>query len=273
MKRPMLVLLALGACNRPPEAPAELSELAGFLFEHFPDDDPAPLQGGVANLDAWLRDHIEDTTDDGYEVTDLREEVLDSVNPGQDHHMDDLAGASVGFVSDFGVDALARALVLDEQEDVFPQSYETHDRTFLSDPDCFMPHDCDFVETDNVTLATYAGLIKVATHSDAEFRWVRWEREEGAGESWALLHRTWLLDEADVTPAGLVRVFEQLYVGVTIDWDGDDGDDDPDEAVRLGTTWISAQIIGPFTEGSALGLIVNSMKGEGEKLDEWIAAK
>ena len=231
MMRPMLVLWALVACNRPPEAPAELSELAGFLFEHFADEDAAPLQDGVANLDVWLRDHIEDTTDDGYEVTDLREEVLDSVNPDQDHHMDDLAGASVGFVSGFGVAPLAEALLLDEQEDVFPQSYEMHDRTFLTDPDCFMPHTCDFVETDNVTLATYAGLIKVATHSQAEYRWVQWEPASGAGESWAFLQRAWLLDEAEVTPAGLVRVFEQLYVGVTIDWDGPDDDTDRDEAV------------------------------------------
>jgi len=273
MMRPMLVLWALVACNRPPEAPAELSELAGFLFEHFADEDAAPLQDGVANLDVWLRDHIEDTTDDGYEVTDLREEVLDSVNPDQDHHMDDLAGASVGFVSGFGVAPLAEALLLDEQEDVFPQSYEMHDRTFLTDPDCFMPHTCDFVETDNVTLATYAGLIKVATHSQAEYRWVQWEPASGAGESWAFLQRAWLLDEAEVTPAGLVRVFEQLYVGVTIDWDGPDDDTDRDEAVRLGTTWVSAQILGPFTEGSALGLIVNSMKGEGETLDAWIGTK
>src|SRR5262245_5324410 len=119
MRRVLVLLLWTAACNRPPEAPAELSDLAGFLFEHFADDDPAPLQDGVTNLDAWLAGHIADTTDDGYEVTDLREEVLESVNPGQDHHMDDLAGASVGFVSAFGVDALAEALLLDEQEDVF----------------------------------------------------------------------------------------------------------------------------------------------------------
>ena len=55
--------------------------------------------------------------------------------------------------------------------------------------------------------------------------------------------------------------------------DGEDDDSAEDEAVRLGTTWVSAQILGPFTEGSALGLIVNSMKGEGETLDDWIASK
>jgi hypothetical protein len=274
MKKGMLVLVALAACNRPPEAPEELSDLAGFLFEHFADEDPTPLQDGVANLDAWLGRNIEDTTGDGYEVTNLREEVLESVNPGQDHHMEDLAGASVGYVSQFDVEPLAEALLLDEQEDVFPQSYETHDRTFLDDPGCFMSRDCDFVGTDNVTLATYAGLIKVSTHSQAEYRWIEWEPDDGEGApSWAFLQRAWLVDEADVTPEGLVRVFEQLYVGVTLQWDGEDDDSAEDEAVRLGTTWISAQILGPFTEGSALGLIVNSMKGEGETLDEWIASK
>lgn len=254
------VAFAWVGCKAPPEAPTELNELAGFVFEHFRDEDTGALATGIENLDAWLHGNIDETLD-GYTVDNLAESVVASVDPDREHDLSNLGGASVAYLSAFPVKPIARALVLAEQEDVFPKSYDAHERDFLTEPDCFMTHGCDFVDTDNQVEASYGGAlgIKVSTHSRAQFRWIAYGDDP---EEWAFLHRTWLLDVADVSLQG-VEVEEQLYVGVTMGWEDD-------AAVRVGTTWIAAGLPPGFDRDLALNLMVDSMSGEGEKLDAYI---
>lgn len=249
--------LALVGCKTPPQAPAELNELAGYVFEHFRDEDTEALAVGIDNLDTWIHGHVDDTLD-GYTVDNLDPSVIDSVAPDREHDLSNLGGASVAYLSAFDVAPIASSLLLAEQEKVFPKSYDTHDREYLTAPDCFMPHRCDFVDTDNHVEASYAGLVNVTTHSQAQFRWVRY----GEPEKWAFLHRTWLVEPAVVSMDG-VEVVEQLYVGVTLPWE-------TGTAVRVGTTWIAAELPLGFDKDFALQLMIDSMSGEGEKLDEFI---
>ncbi len=254
---PFVLLLSMTACKRPPEAPAELNELAGFLFERFMDEDTRDLELGVENLADWLRSNLEET-EDGYSVDDLDEAVIKSVAPHREPNLERLGGAAVATVSTYDVRPIARALVVREQEEVFPDNYESHDRTFVTDPDCFMPHDCDFVDTKNRVEASYGGLIKTSTHSQAQYRWIPFGEDD-----FAFLHRTWLIDPAEVNP-DWVKVHEQLYVGVTIPWDAG--------ALRLGTTWIAADVLdGLVSEGTALQLMIDSMQKEGENLDAFLS--
>lgn len=248
-------------CRRPPEAPSELNELAGFVFEHFRDEDTLDLAFGIDNLDTWLHGHIDETLD-GYTVDDLKESVIDSVMPEREHDLDELGGASVAYLSEHTVRPIADALLLAEQEAVFPKSYDSHDRDYLTDPDCFMPHECDFVDTDNRVEASYPLGIHVSTHSQAQYRWVQY----GDPEKWAFLHRTWLVDPAEAN-VDWVDIHEQLYVGVTVEWE-------QGSAVRLGTTWIAADILdGVVSEGTALQIMIDSMSGEGEDLDSYLTAR
>jgi hypothetical protein len=259
----ILAATALVGCKRPPEAPTELNELAGFVFEHFMDEDTAELEAGVDNLDTWIHGNV-DATQDGYTVDNLAPSVIDSVDPDREHDLENLGGASVAYISAFPVVPIARSLVLREQEEVFPKSYDLHDREFLTDTSCFMSHGCDLVDTDNVVESSYGGLlnIQVSTHSRAQFRWV----EYGDPEQWALVHRTWLLDPAEVSMDG-IDVKEQLYAGVTLKWE-------EGSAVRIGTTWISAEIFdGVVSEGTALNMMIDAMSGEGEDLDAFLAAE
>jgi len=256
----LVTVSALGSagCKRAPEAPKELSELAGFLFEHMMDEDTGELEAGVTNLNTWLYENSGDTFE-GYKVTNLEESVVDSVDPGREHDLSNLGGASVGAIVHHPMTPVAKALVVTEQEKVFPDQYEVHDRTFVTDKSCFIPKNCDSVTTDNYVESDF-GVITTTTNSRAQYRWV--EFEGGT----ALLHRTWLTDEADVggTLGGVVDVKEQLYLGVMYSWRGDD------DTFRLGTTWIAAEVGGADFEEMAVNTMINSMADEAVVLDEYL---
>jgi len=251
------VALVTSGCKRAPEAPKRLSELAGFLFEHMMDDDTGELEAGVDNLHAWLDEHSADTFE-GYKVTDLDESVVDSVDPGREHDLSNLGGASVGAIVGHTVRPIARALVMHEQEKVFPDQYEVHDRTYVGDADCFMPEECDSVTTDNYVESDF-GVITTTTQSRSQYRWV-----EYPGGT-AFLQRSWLTDEADVGGAfgGVVDVKEQLYFGIAYDWGGGD-------SFRLGTTWIAAEVAGGDFEEMAVNTMINAMSNEAVALDDYL---
>ncbi|MBX2797065.1 MAG: hypothetical protein KTR31_05340 [Myxococcales bacterium] len=270
MTRSLAVLVCSSfiiGCKAPPEAPSELNELAGFLFERFQDEDTADLELGITNLQAWLQDNIDsdekDNVRDGYSVLELDEGVLESVEPDREHNLDGLAGASVAVDSGFGVVPIGTALSVEEQETVFPDNYDSHNRTFDTDPDCFRDQSCDFLDTTNEVEASYTLGLKIATRSRAQYRWLT-VGEEG-NEMTVLLHRTWLMDKAEIRPPwDVIKVNEQIYVGITMPWDAG--------SVRLGTTWIAADIgSADVPDALALDAMINAMKTEGENLDVYLS--
>ncbi len=253
-------LVLLAGCKPPPEAPTELSELAGFLFEHFEDEDTRALEEGTYNLWTWLQPNLSATLE-GYTVDNLTASVIDSVIPDREHDLENLGGASVAYVSENGVPVLAKTLTMEEQEEVFSNNYAEHDRTFESDKSCFMPKDCDFLDTDNRTLATMPLGIEVRTHSRAQYRWV-----EFIDDRWAMLHRAWLVEKPEVNQENVIDIHDQLYLGAVMPWD--------DGSLRLGTTWIAADILGGVVpESTALNMMIDSMQSEGETLDAFIAGE
>jgi hypothetical protein len=251
------VLLCSTGCKRAPEAPRELSELAGYLFEHMMDEDTAEVEAGVTNLHLWLQDHSAETLE-GYKVTNLKQSVIDSVDPDREHDLSNLAGASVGAVIEHEMLEVTEALVLHEQEEVFPEQIVVHDRTFVTDESCFLPAACDSVTTDNYVESDF-GVITTTTQSRTQYRWV--EFEEGT----ALMQRAWLTDEADVGGAfgGVINVKEQLYVGVIFDWG-------EGRVWRLGTTWVAAEVAGQDFEEMAVNNMINAMGNEAALLDEYL---
>jgi len=258
--RSMVVLLAaavLGGCGPgAATAPETLSELAGFLFAHMMDDDPAELDAGVENLVIWL-DANGDQTVEGYNVLELDPATIEAVTPNRDSELGSVGGASVGAEIFHDVDPIARALVLDEQEDIFEQ-YLVHERTYASDPACFMARDpdCLTLTTDNYVESKFAGIVNVTTKSRAQFRFV-----DLADGGTTFLHRTWLTEP---TSAGeLATIHDQLYFGITIPWEG--------HAFRLGTTWMNADILsGIVTEEAAMKEMINAMGKEAFTIDAYL---
>jgi hypothetical protein len=99
-------------------------------------------------------------------------------------------------------------------------------------------------------------LIEIVTHSANGFRWV--ETEEGP----ALIYRTWLLDEATITPKDLVEVDRQYYLNVILPT--------PEGVRTIQVTWVVAKVLGATSEDFALQMMINGMSKNAEKIDAWM---
>ena len=259
-----LLASSLLACKAPPEAPSELNDLAGFLFERFEDEDTRDLEQGVLNLEVWLESNLDDSNEennirDGYTVSSLKESVIDAVDPDPDRDLSNLAGASVATESQYSVTKLAKALTVTEQEDIF-DSYNSHDREFLTDESCFTSQECEFLDTNNTVDAKYGGLLPIVTESRAQYRWL----EVGEDDDLVLLHRTWLQSAEISGTFSSLSINEQIYVGITMPWQKG--------SLRLGTTWIAVDLNGvEVPENLALDIMVDSMRSEGENLDDYLS--
>ena len=268
MRASVFVLFAVAttACQAPPEAPAELAELAGFMFERLDQDNTAEVSLGLENLEAWLQANLNATGDgsvrEGYTVREFDPSLLEEVRPELTPVVTGaIAGSSVATESAFDVVTVARALTVEEQEIVFPESYVTHERDFPKGEDCFMSQGCDFLDTDNVVETNYFGLLTVDTHSRSQYRWVTYGEND---DKIALLNRTWLVEPAETGGAfgDLVSIEEQMYFGVILPWEGG--------SVRLGTIWVAIELLGDLNEGWALSQMVEAMKNDGDTLETYL---
>jgi hypothetical protein len=256
--RVLLPLVLCTGCKRPPEAPTALDDLCAYLFDHMDTEDPEYLQVGVQNLADWLDEHMAETSE-GYEISNLGQSSVDDLDD-RARDLTGLVGAAVGATSAFSVDDVTCGLTWPDQVEIYPDTYETSERTYLEDPECFLAHDCDTLEADNYLVSSYAGLITVTTNVSGQYRWV--ETDRGT----ALVYRTWLDGPAEVKPENLVAVDEQYYLGANYA--------DGNGTVRLMGTWIVAKMLSSdVPDGWALNMVIDSMSTGADELDAWLAAR
>src|SRR6476659_8748502 len=126
--RPVLLAIAasIAACKRPDPAPAELDALCAYLYDQMTA---------------------------GYEVESLYQSTLDEI--GDDRDASAIAGAAIASsADDLQVPPVVDSLILADQLDVYADTYDSYDRTFEGDADCFASGDCDWLEMDNDSVAT-----------------------------------------------------------------------------------------------------------------------
>ncbi len=257
-----LVGLVLVGCKRPEEAPAELSELCSYVFEHMGDEDPEALAEGVENLAAWFSANGLEGPEEGYEVTQIATDTvynlpdIDLSETSREEFEDGLVGAAV--VNQHGHDLgdLTYAIVEEDQQVVFPDDYIEFERTFLTDLDCFMDVECDMVEALNYSEASYAGLLNVKSENHAQWRWIETENRS------ALVHRAWLTGPADISPA-LATIPAEFFTTVTMRLD--DG-----TMVRLQTVWFVALLASVEANAFLLSNFVNSLSKSGEQIEVYL---
>ena len=261
MRRSRLVLaattLALAACRHPPDAPASLDELSGYLFANF--DDAAAMEAGLGNLRAWLEegDHLAETLD-GYTVSNLSQDAVSGLDD-QERVLEDLHGAAVGTEGATAVPDIVNVLVEVDPVELSPGMYESYEREFLSDPDCFVAGECEELAVFNTMVSTYlGGTVVIETETNGRYRWV--DTEYGP----AMVQRTWLEGPAEVSLDWL-EVDEQFYLNVVMPRD--------DGSLRLQAMWVVARMgDSSVPEDVALQLVIDSMQGVYEDVDGWIEA-
>lgn len=248
-------MAAVVGCKAPAEAPEELNELTAFIFEHIPDEDPAYLEQGVANLESWMTERLAETKD-GYVVDNLTTKSVGELDQCT-RDISGLIGAAVGTTSKYDVDTLIGALL-----EVDPlrvnDAFISYDRdVLLNDVDCFTKIECDKLHYDAYSSKKFALGIEVEGVSRAQWRWV--EMDDG----WAAVQRTWLALPLKASPAW-VNVQEQFYLNVIMPWN--DG-----KSVRMQAVWAVTEFNdAPVPENMALQLAIKQMQDDAQIYDEWL---
>ena len=256
MRLPTILLLsaALTGCKPPPDAPDKLEELCGYLFEHLDDEDDVEMVAGLDNLDVWLGNHLHDTLE-GYTISSLDETAVQTLD-NQKRSVSSLVGAAVATESNFTPTQITEALILEDQEEIFVDSYQVYNRDWDGDPACFPGRDCTFVEADLHAESSWAGLITVSSHAHNQYRWL------DADGGWMMAQRSWMVEPAEVS-WDEIQVNAQYYLAITLPASGG--------AVRLQSTWIDADYgVLPVGEDYAKQQIVKSMQGTHDQLETWL---
>ncbi len=263
----MILLFALVACKpAPPDAPEELDQLVGFLFEHVDDDEADYLQVGAVNTDAWLDKRLQETLE-GYSVDDLSLEAINALGGAQQDAatVEALAGAAVGHESAYDVETLMEAIINDDPLDVYPGVYLANRRDAESrEIRCFMEQECDRIEFEVWAEFDY-GVVQVSTNSMVQYRWV----DTDLGK--VVVERTWLRSPADVQSIFDLRVQQQYFMWAAIPA----GDDAPAgvKTRSIQATWVVAEFgEDEVDDDIALNLVINSMVKNSNLLEDWIAA-
>ncbi|MBM4365501.1 MAG: hypothetical protein FJ102_04750 [Deltaproteobacteria bacterium] len=250
-----LPLFLLVACKPPAEAPEELDELVGFLFEHFEDEDSAELEAGVANLDTWLIDGMDETRE-GYSVNNVTQEAIDGLENVHAQIDGNLAGAAVGYPSVHSPQMLIETTITTPSTELYPDSYTAFDREYLTDPDCFIDDTCERLDTTIDNDIDYT-ILQVEVMSQVQYRRVAFERGD------VIIERTWLIREPVISVDWLQLDAQLFFWALLPDEDGN--------ARSLQATWFVYTFVDTdIDEDLAVGLVIDSMAGAAENLDQWI---
>ncbi len=249
-----LSIIALG-CKPPPEAPAELDELAGYIYSHHPDEDPAALQAGLEALADWLEGNWAEA-EEGYVIGALDEETVDGVDE-VDRSSEDMIGLAVPTASIYSVDQATHAMVGVMCDEVYPEMFVEYDRETFGDTDCFLAKDCDRLEAREFMESHFAlGVVSIA-QSYNQYVWA--ELDSG----WAMVQRNWLENPPEVSGplASYIEVDEQFYLNLFLPA--------ADGFWRLQATWMIFSQDG-VPEDAAMNLAVNNMTDNSATLDEYL---
>lgn len=217
----MLLPLLIG-CAAPIEAPTELSDLSGWLYEACGGDEET-LAVGMENLRVLLTDPPED----GYLLDPLSaDNIADITHPDRDPSA--ALGLAISTQSPFSPTAHVALMELTDLTPISP-SAETYDRSFLSDPGCF-PDGCDeLITTSDIYRSNL--LLSMGFTIDKDYRQVTlqdgrvafiargWMAQSAHGEDGS--NHLWQSYELDIwlpTDSGSLRMLamwsEGEYTGV-----------------------------------------------------------
>jgi hypothetical protein len=149
------------------------------------------------------------------------------------------------------------SLILADQLEVYAETYDSYDRSFDGDADCFAAGDCDWLEMDNSSVASIAIIGEISTDMHAQERWIDTSRGP------ALLHRGWLKQPSNNS---LMDLQAQYHLSVTYP--------DGDGLVRAQAMWADAKLIGiAVPEGGLLKTLVKNLVNADQALYDYTRAQ
>ncbi len=229
-----VIAVALIGCKPPVEAPADLDELAAYMYANFANETTDELAAASLNLEAILAplDYEANTDDRSWSLSVLNEADMGGITPTPEAVIDEqipvaVAGMYQGSLED------AVGLILDpNQVCIGGDGYVYYERRFDAGDDCFDGAGCELLEVTNV--ARYESILaSVWLRERMESRWV--ELEDGRS---AVVEIGWM-EERFTSDSGNAT-WDQRY-GLDFYLPATDGGD---EVYRFFAFWSSADIPG-----------------------------
>ncbi len=252
----MSLLFSCTAIN----APEDFDALNSFLYENFEAPDRY-LEQGLENLIAWLPDNEEDLAQ-GYRVSNLSYEAIATTGQAEPT---ELIGIGLSREYDHPVDAVAYASFAVDPEELNPEAEGYNNREYITDPACFLSHECAVVQYTGEVQSFLPLGVEVISHLFSEARWV----ETSLGT--AYVQRRWLTQTPEVS-VDWVNV-ESEY-GVIITLPQPNGEEEVAQNVkRIESLWINMSIDGlPVPEDLAVELGLGSLRDSIDRTDNWLDA-
>ncbi len=201
------VLLAMG-CKPPEPAPTELDELAHFFLAQVHEQEHERILEGAANLVTWFEEAgLQGAEPAGGTLTDLEQAEVDALEELRWSPDPELC-AGVYVISELScdLDTAADIGLEPNQLEVFTDSYKSYERTWDTDPDCYVDGTCDAVDWSSVIEDNFVGSYGAMTYEVVVK--LRRSRDED-GQPQVVLVRSVMPEIADEDVG--VGGFEQSY--------------------------------------------------------------
>ena len=289
------LLWALIACEEgPPQAPTDYESQASYLFEHMGDEGDEALRAGLTELRRWLEEDSarQSALLSGYHVSQLEASAVVGLTE-RVYTTNNLLGVSVLTKSPHRVESLIGVLTMEDFNQVI--QLPLYERSFDKDPSCFPARSCLILEAESYQESRWGGVIPMSIKNKVRFRWV--ETESG----WVALQQRWLLEPTTGPFLGTeIEMRESYYLG--INWYDEGGETPPQApgvraaanglasgggetlrrleetlrnpgALRFHVTWFETDygaVSDVFPPEKAMNLLLDSLKADAQRLDEWI---
>lgn len=195
------------------EAPEDYDALISYMVEHY-HDDPAYLEDGVDQLFTLLGDDVAKNLGRGQRIQTLTAEAVQTLEPDLEYQPE-LLGIVRSRDFPYTVEDLAYTNFLVHPRDVFTNPDAVNERTYLSEPECFVDGECEDLEYE-ATLQRFLPLgIDATIYFHTHIRWV--ESDWGP----VFIQQRWLTDTPEIS-VNWIHLNHGYSFAVTIPWADED---------------------------------------------------
>ena len=240
------------------DAPTDFDALNSFLYQHFTSSDRY-LEEGMENLIEWMPKHEADLAE-GYRVSELS---VDAISTVEQTPSDELIGIAISRDYDHAVDDVAYASFAIHPEDLDPTAETYNNREYITDPECFLRHECDVVQYSSEVQTLLPLGIEVIAYIFSEARWV----ETSLGT--AYIQRRWHMQPPDVN-VDWVTVENEYGLTITLP-QPTIHEEEASNLKRIESLWINMSIDGlPIPEDLAVELGLGSLRESIDRTDTYL---
>ena len=244
------MLILLFACTSPVTAPEDLDGLLDFMYIHMTDENDDSLLAGMTNVFSFVDDNKE-ALEEGYDISPLSISTIEGIGQSTAFR-EQTYGVSIAYEIPHPVEDIAECYAAVNLVDIYPDTYLSYEREFLTDQSCFLNQECNLVQYRSIIQTALPLNATVTTNNMVEIRWFHTER------GLAFIQRSWMEGEAE-SSADWANLLAQNYLEIS--WSTTSG------TQSLAASWAALQLGDiPVPEDTAKNLALGSIRDSREAL-------